>query len=82
MSIPVGLETDTNHSDYCRAEAPETFLLLPFSALGPSFPVGLCVGRRGLKGSLLTCGSEPYGGPVVEQLTHGTERSGGFESGS
>lgn len=45
MSIPVGLETDTNHSDYYRAEAPETFLLLPFSALSPSFPVGLCVGR-------------------------------------
>lgn len=64
MSIPVGLETDTNHSDYYRAEAPETFLLLPFSALSPSFPVGLCVG---LKGSLLTCGSEPHGGLVVGQ---------------
>lgn len=45
MSIPVGLETDTNHSDYYRAEAPETFLLLPFSAPSPSFPEGLCVGR-------------------------------------
>lgn len=36
----------------------------------------------GLKGSLLTCGSEPYGGLVVGGSTHGNERSGGFESGS
>lgn len=39
LSVPMGLDPDTNRSNYYRAKAPETFLHLPFSSLSPSLPV-------------------------------------------
>lgn len=53
MYIPMALERDTNHIiGYYRVEAPETFLLLPFSALSQPLPAGVWRGTEWLKGSL------------------------------